>query len=711
MLPETVLTTCRKNVFAFFSLLLLILIPYSNTFDASWHFDDRNNIVKNTTLHLTEFNLENIKKTFFASPTIGDNRLYRPTACLSFALNYYFGKTRVFGYHLVNLMIHFLAAFFLYLFIHSTLNLPLLKEKYGQNSYFIALLGTVLWAINPVQTQAVTYIVQRMASMAGMFYIAAMYFYLKGRTSAQLSARILSYMGCIVSGVLAFGSKENAIMLPISILVFDLFVIQGVSKKNVKRFLWFLSIVVVVCALTALVLSGPSLFRFQNFTSMDPNRGFSPAERLLTEPRVILFYLSLLFYPMPNRLCLEHDIAVSTGFLTPPSTLIAIAVVLCMLILCLAGAKKWPLISFCIIFFFLNHLIEGSFILLELVFEHRNYIPSMLLFVPVSIMITRALGIFSQKKWMQFVLCAFMVAVLITFGHGTFIRNIIWKNDGLLYHDVVEKNPISPRAYHNLGSYYFKIGLKDTALGYFKKSLSLPERPNRKIHHSTLNNMGTYYKSKGDIERARHYFIQASKLHPGFLLPYLGLGILSINEGKNSEGISYLDKVLKYKSNVLIALKYKGLALLRENNIDKAIAVFGRALDINPADVYALTHLGIAYKAKGQLGKALSFFKQALSINGKNLRANLYTIELYQLTDQTEKAEETAMKLLHLFPDDKLFNIMDKVLLQNENPLTSPDSSIIAPIFEKILIQKAQLYRTYVLKFNNRTKQEASQNK
>ena len=97
-------------------------------------------------------------------------------------LNYYFDGLNVFWYHVVNFFIHYVTSVFLFLFIYNTLKLPILEGRYERNAYSIALLSTLFWAINPVEVMAVTYIVQRMASMTAMFYIMAMYFYLKGRT-------------------------------------------------------------------------------------------------------------------------------------------------------------------------------------------------------------------------------------------------------------------------------------------------------------------------------------------------------------------------------------------------------------------------------------------------------------------------------------------------------------------------------------------------
>ena len=166
----------RNYIFAFVSLFVFLLIIYGNSFHCEWQFDDIPNIVENVNVHMKSLFWTDIKKSFHITPAQG---LPRPVAYLSFGLNYYSGGLDVFGYHVVNFVIHYIAAAFLFLFIFNTLNLPLLKEKYRHIAYPVALLAVTLWATNPVQVNAVTYIVQRMTSLSGMAYIMSMYFYLK----------------------------------------------------------------------------------------------------------------------------------------------------------------------------------------------------------------------------------------------------------------------------------------------------------------------------------------------------------------------------------------------------------------------------------------------------------------------------------------------------------------------------------------------------
>ena len=188
--------TYYKTIFSAALLLVVIFLIYSNTFHASWHMDDYPNITYKPQLHIKDLRPSTLIGTFYAQ--IGENKkLYRPLSCLTLAINWYFGKANVFGYHVINILIHFLTACFLFLTVLDLLKTPNLKERYNGNEYFIALLTSTLWAINPIQTQAVTYIVQRMASLSTMFYILAILLYIKARTADPFSKRSLLFFCCL----------------------------------------------------------------------------------------------------------------------------------------------------------------------------------------------------------------------------------------------------------------------------------------------------------------------------------------------------------------------------------------------------------------------------------------------------------------------------------------------------------------------------------
>ena len=154
---------------------------------------------------------------------------------LTFALNWYMGKDNVIGYHIENNVIHLLTTLFLFMAVLNLLMSANLKGKYQGNEYIIAFLSAVLWAVNPIQIQATTYIVQRMASLAAMFYIIGIYFYLKTRLSPPGYKRFLFIAGCLFSFILALGSKENAVTFPIAVAIIEILFFQDLKDRNTKR--------------------------------------------------------------------------------------------------------------------------------------------------------------------------------------------------------------------------------------------------------------------------------------------------------------------------------------------------------------------------------------------------------------------------------------------------------------------------------------------
>ena len=434
-------------------LFFLIFAVYCNTFDADWQFDDKPNILNNNYLHLRNLKPESLVQTFFTKPTDPDNigeKLYRPISFLTFAINWYFGKDKVFGYHIVNFLIHFLTTTFLFIAILNLLGTPNLREKFDRNKYFIAFLSAALWAINPIQTQAVTYIVQRMASMAAMFYILSMLCYIKCRMSGSSLHRIFFLLGCVLTFLLALGSKENAAMLPASLLLIEFTCFQNFNWRFSKKSYFWGSVAggVIILLLGVWFFNPDITFSWLNGYQ---NRPFTLAERILTEPRIVLFYLSQIFFPLPNRLSIEHDVILSTSFFQPWTTLPAILLTLLLIGLGFSQIRKRPIIALAILFFFLNHIIESTVIPLELIFEHRNYLPSMFLFLPIAAGFKWLYDYCSANKQpLTGVLTGLLVLLIVCLGVGTYVRNLAWATEISLWRDAMKKAPQSARPLTNL---------------------------------------------------------------------------------------------------------------------------------------------------------------------------------------------------------------------------------------------------------------------
>ena len=315
-----------------FVLLWLLIYPiYSNTLNASWHMDDQPNILDNRPLHIDNLMPPTLFQTFFASPG-SIKKLYRPIPCLTFALNWYFGRDDPTGYHLVNILIHILTSFILFLLIFTLFQTPALKGlRTLQEAYFISFLSAVLWAINPIQTQAITYIVQRMAAMAAMFYLVGMLLYIKARMSNVNSKRTFLYLGCLISFLCAVGSKENAATLPLALVLLEIAFFQKSGRIDSKITIFRTAawaFVLVFIAFIVIYTKGNLLFFLGGYA----HRSFSLIERLLTEPRVVVYYLSQIFYPIPNRLSIDHTVPLSTSLTDPWTTMPAILFILALII-------------------------------------------------------------------------------------------------------------------------------------------------------------------------------------------------------------------------------------------------------------------------------------------------------------------------------------------------------------------------------------------
>ena len=360
-------------------------LAYSNTFSVPFQFDDLPNILDNPNVQIKVLSWDRLEQLL--------KNTYRATirvfSYFTLALNYYFGEFDVFGYHLVNILIHIAAGIFLYWFLILTFNLPSLKERYGPLSYKLALFTSLIFISHPIQTQSVTYIVQRMASMGGMFYLLSMVLYIKGRVSHG-KARFFCFGGLAVSYAMGVLSKENVAIAPLFLALYEFYFFQNLdlTAKGRKVLLGLVGGLLVLGVL-GVVLWGQ---RYADVIIEDYRlRTFTMSERVLTQFRVVLYYLTLLIYPHPSRLNLDYDFPISKTILNPPTTLISIAIVLGLIGYGLWVAKRRPLWSFCILWYFGNLVIESSIFPLEMVFEHRLYLPSVGPFILFALLIIRGI--------------------------------------------------------------------------------------------------------------------------------------------------------------------------------------------------------------------------------------------------------------------------------------------------------------------------------
>lgn len=614
-----------RYIFTFITLFVFLIIIYGNSFHSEWHFDDFPNIVRNSNVHTKILSWGNIKNTFYGIHQ-AQERVNRPFSYLTFGLNYYFGGTEVFGYHVVNFAIHYIASVFLFLLVYNTLKLPMLKGQFEKRAYAIALISTFLWATHPIQVTAVTYIVQRMASMTAMFYLMAMYFYLKGRVSLDKNTQVGFFTLCGFTAVLSFTSKENAAMLPISLFLYELFLIRGMTKENVKKTLKMSILPVLIVLILGLVYLDIS-------SSLDTYklRPFTLTERLLTEPRIILFYITLLFYPTSTRLTLLHDFEISKSLFTPWTTLFAILIIFFLIGMAFWASRKRPLISYCILFFFLNHLIEGSIFPLELMFEHRNYLPSAFFFVLVALFMVHVLDYFSYRRSMVALVCVATVLILTSHAHTTYLRNRVLRTEMSLWRDVAAKGPSLRRPHVNLSNALFMAGRTTEALSVLNKGMDSKPGPNLRSDALPAHNLGQYYLAIGELDKAMSLFKDALGSDPSIGQAYHGISKIMFFKGHLEDAERNVRRAISISMGPDTALYHRTLSviLLRSGRVNAAIKEALRARQLDDKLPEPLYILGEAYRIKKIWKRASYYFEEFLKSRPESLPAHIALIEIY----------------------------------------------------------------------------------
>lgn len=627
-------------------LVISGILIYSNTFHNPFVFDDINFItINNPHLHMTRLSWESIKEAAFdAQPG------HRFLPKISFALNYYFGGENTSGYHLFNLVIHVLTGIILFLFVKSTVSITashivsagFLRDADSKKTAVLTLISfsaALIWLVHPVQTNAVTYMCQRMTGMVAMFYMLCLLCYTRGRIrwrAGDKKCAAAFFAGCLIFGGCSAASKENAGMLPVFILLYEWYFFQDLRDIRTYRTLsWILFGCIIFLAVAVMYLGQDPI---QTILSTYATREFTLPQRVLTEFRVIAYYLSLLIFPYPGRLHLDYDYPLSYSLITPPTTIISMAMIIALLAAAVYLAKKDRLISFCILWFLGNLVIESSVAGIEIIFEHRLYLPSMMIFLMLTLLVFRLVKSYRMSSMG-------LIAIAMLLSIWSFQRNIIWKSDVSFWTDNAVKSPNKARPYQNLAYSYqrdkdFKdaidnyrksIRIKPHPVAYFNLGLALQIEKNYleaveaflnalKMGYNTPQvqiNLGQCLSNIGEFQDAIMHFNMAEKMDPNDPLIRKNLQKLQQFLQSCPEPAACVQKLIDQQPDN-IALYYKlGAVYERQGNADKAKIAYQTVLDrLGPSDsiLYILTinRLGMLYSAVGDTSDAIALFKKGV---------------------------------------------------------------------------------------------------
>ena len=469
--PQRLLSNPKLHIAA---ALVLALIAtawiYFPGLGGGFVFDDLHNIRDNDALAIKHLDAPSLER---AALSRAGGISSRPLSMASFAVNYYFSAFDPFAYKVTNLAVHLLNG--LGLFFLTGLILRAYRNHHESrltttHIRILCVVVTAAWLLHPINLTSVLYVVQRMNSMSVLFTVLGLLIYLHGRLRFDRSpwGAALIVAAFVVFTPAALLCKENGALLPLYAFVLELTLFGFRSDRPRGRM--FLGAVFGV--FLALPLLGFFVFLFLHPDwLMDGylNRDFTLGERLLTQARVLWFYLFITLVPDIRLMGLYHDdMAVSHGLFQPLTTAPAIAGIVLLLAAAAVCYRRAPMVTLGILFFFAGHSMESTILPLELVHEHRNYLPVYGILLAVFYYLGHP-GLYWNRWRIRHAAAALFIGA---FACATTVRAAQW-GDLLAFNQAeAAHHPKSPRANYGLGRQYFTYveqGAPNRA-EYFKKA-------------------------------------------------------------------------------------------------------------------------------------------------------------------------------------------------------------------------------------------------
>ncbi len=561
------------------------VVAYWNSFDGKLIFDDQRHIVEN----------RRIQQVLPLSKTMGGRR---PVVDLSLAINRHDGledgELDLWSFHALNLCVHLLAGLTLFGIVRRTMIRGPFDQRTRAAAPWFACIVAIIWIVHPLQTQSVTYLIQRAESMMGLCYLLTLYCVIRGARSRVGAA----WYGCaIIACAIGMGCKAVIVTAPLVVLLYDrVFLSKSLLELLKRRWLLYSGltgscVVLVVSRVVKGVLAGLLWDPIPQATVGFSVTTVTPWEYLISQPGVIVHYLRLSFWPHP--LCLDYQWPVAQRIveILPPALVIVL----------LVGATIWglarkPWAAFVGAWFFVILAPTSSFIpIKDLLFEHRMYLPLAAVIVMVVAVFYQALLYVDRRRplhaWgRRFLVVVFVVGIVTPLTYGTIRRNVDYHDASSMWRDVIAQRPDNPRAYVALGRAVFA--------------------------------RGEQARSEGDPATARQLFNQAEqalkeavRLDDSFADAWLNLGNVLSEIEKPVEAVAAYRQSLRYRSRNAKVHYNLGNVLKNLKQYDEAIAEYRKAIEYDPEHILAHVNLGNTYNIQGRYEEAISIYNKAIGID------------------------------------------------------------------------------------------------
>ena len=595
-------------------------VAFSNSFDGVFLFDDVPSIVTNRALRGPGAILRAI-----VAPE-ATTQHGRPVANITLAINYALGGTDIRGYHAFNLAVHLLVGLTLLGIVRRTLLLPVMRARFATAATWLATAASLLWVVHPLQTESVTYIIQRTESLMGLFYLLTIYCFIRGATSSRAG---MWTVAAVVAAAAGMGSKEVMATAPLMVLLYDVVFVSGspVAAWKARRGL-YAGLAASWAILAVLVISTGS----RSGTAGVGLSEVSPLEYAASEFGVILHYLRLAFWPV--GLCLDYGwpVARSLGDVLPAAVVIVSLLTATLWAFAssrrvaegstpmtvLAGRSYRAAWGFLGAWFFLILAPTSSLMpLVDLAFEHRIYLPLASVATGVAMAGYLLAGSLARrwprsfaKRSVVWGVAGLAVAVSATLlGWRTHVRNLDYRSDLAMYEDAARKRPSHARAQSNLGFVLVDAGQADRALAACNRAIELvPNFP------EAYNNRGRALAAKGQYEQAIADYDRTIKMQPDHAEAHSNRGAAKVALGRLEEAVDDYDRAIKLNPHYAEAYNNRAALWNRRGQYGRAIEDSTRAIELSTALAEAYANRGQAYAQQGRHSLAVADYTRAVGL-------------------------------------------------------------------------------------------------